>query len=58
MSTGLTAVNLGLIAAGREAGAIAPATPLACIRLAESVAPLAGKTATVVGRGPVGGPGH
>jgi len=48
---GLTAVNLGLIAAGREAGAIAPATPLACIRLAESVAPLAGKTATVVGRG-------
>lgn len=48
---GLTPVNLGLIAAGREAGAIAPATPLACIRLAESVTALAGKRATVIGRG-------
>lgn len=48
---GLTPVNLGLIAAGREAGAIAPATPLACIRLAESATPLAGKRATVIGRG-------
>ncbi len=48
---GLTAVNLGLIAAGRESEAIAPATPLACIALAESVRPLAGCRATVVGRG-------
>lgn len=48
---GLTAVNLGLIALGREREAIAPATPQACIRLAESVGPLAGKRVTVVGRG-------
>ncbi|MEE8270436.1 MAG: bifunctional 5,10-methylenetetrahydrofolate dehydrogenase/5,10-methenyltetrahydrofolate cyclohydrolase, partial [Alphaproteobacteria bacterium] len=48
---GLTPVNLGLIAAGNEAAAIAPATPLACIRLAESAAPLAGRRAVVVGRG-------
>ena len=48
---GLTAANLGLIAAGNEAAAIAPATPLACIRLAESAAPLAGRRAVVVGRG-------
>lgn len=48
---GLTAVNLGLIAAGREAAAIAPATPLACIQLAESAMPLSGKRVVVVGRG-------
>jgi methylenetetrahydrofolate dehydrogenase (NADP+)/methenyltetrahydrofolate cyclohydrolase len=48
---GLTPVNLGLIAAGRESEAIAPATPLACIRLAESVTPLRGKRVAVVGRG-------
>ncbi|NNG06078.1 MAG: bifunctional 5,10-methylenetetrahydrofolate dehydrogenase/5,10-methenyltetrahydrofolate cyclohydrolase [Inquilinus sp.] len=48
---GLTAANLGLIAAGNEAAAIAPATPLACIRLAESAAPLAGRRAVVIGRG-------
>jgi methylenetetrahydrofolate dehydrogenase (NADP+)/methenyltetrahydrofolate cyclohydrolase len=48
---GLTAANLGLIAAGREADAIAPATPLACIRLAEAATPLAGKRVAVVGRG-------
>jgi len=48
---GLTPVNLGLIAAGREADALAPATPLACIALAESVTPIAGKRAVVVGRG-------
>lgn len=48
---GLTPVNLGLVAAGREAEAIAPATPLACIQLAESVAPLRGKRVAVVGRG-------
>ena len=48
---GLTAPNLGRIAAGDESGAIAPATPIACIRLAESAAPLAGRRAVVVGRG-------
>jgi methylenetetrahydrofolate dehydrogenase (NADP+)/methenyltetrahydrofolate cyclohydrolase len=48
---GLTAVNLGLIAMGREDDAICPATPLACIRLAESAGPLAGKRVAVVGRG-------
>ncbi|NBC33096.1 MAG: bifunctional 5,10-methylenetetrahydrofolate dehydrogenase/5,10-methenyltetrahydrofolate cyclohydrolase [Alphaproteobacteria bacterium] len=48
---GLTPVNLGLIALGLESAAIAPATPQACIRLAESVAPLAGSRVCVVGRG-------
>lgn len=48
---GLTPVNLGLIALGREGEAIAPATPQACIRLAESAAPLAGSRVVVVGRG-------
>ena len=48
---GLTAANLGQIAAGDESRAIAPATPIACIRLAESAAPLAGTRAVVVGRG-------
>lgn len=48
---GLTAANLGRIAAGDEGRAIAPATPIACIRLAESAAPLAGSRAVVVGRG-------
>lgn len=48
---GLTPANLGLIAAGREDGAIAPATPRACIALAESATALPGSRATVVGRG-------
>ena len=48
---GLTAANLGQIAAGDESRAIAPATPIACIRLAESAAPLSGTRAVVVGRG-------
>ncbi len=48
---GLTPDNLGLIALGREADAIAPATPLACIRLAETTGPLAGRRVAVVGRG-------
>lgn len=48
---GLTAANLGRIAAGDERRAIAPATPIACIRLAESAAPLAGRRAAMVGRG-------
>lgn len=48
---GLTPANLGLIALGREAEAIAPATPQACIRLAESAVTLAGRRVAVVGRG-------
>ena len=48
---GLTSVNLGLIALGREGDAIAPATPAACIRLAEETGPLSGRRVTVVGRG-------
>lgn len=48
---GLTAGNLGLIALGREAAAIVPATPAACIRLAEDAGPIAGRRVTVVGRG-------
>lgn len=48
---GLTPSNLGLIAAGREEGAIAPATPRACIALAESAMALSGSRATIVGRG-------
>ncbi len=48
---GLTPHNLGLIAAGREADALLPATPLACIRLAESVVTLRGLRAAVIGRG-------
>ncbi len=48
---GLTPYNLGLIAAGREADALLPATPAACIRLAETAADLKGARAVVVGRG-------
>lgn len=48
---GLTAGNLGLIALGRESEAIVPATPAACIRLAEEAGPIAGRRVTVVGRG-------
>ncbi len=48
---GLTPINLGLIALGQEAGALCPATPLACVRLAETVAPLRGRRVAVVGRG-------
>lgn len=48
---GLTPHNLGLIAAGREADALLPATPAACIRLAETAADLKGARAVVVGRG-------
>ncbi|WP_342240675.1 bifunctional 5,10-methylenetetrahydrofolate dehydrogenase/5,10-methenyltetrahydrofolate cyclohydrolase, partial [Inquilinus sp. OTU3971] len=48
---GLTPHNLGLIAAGREADALLPATPAACIQLAETVADLKGARAVVVGRG-------
>lgn len=48
---GLTPTNLGLIALGREAVALCPATPLACVQLAETVAPLRGRRVAVVGRG-------
>ena len=48
---GLTPQNLGLIAAGREADALLPATPAACIALAETAADLKGARAVVVGRG-------
>lgn len=48
---GLTPHNLGLIAAGLERQALLPATPAACIDLAGTVGPLAGRRATVVGRG-------
>ncbi|MEM7443409.1 MAG: bifunctional 5,10-methylenetetrahydrofolate dehydrogenase/5,10-methenyltetrahydrofolate cyclohydrolase [Pseudomonadota bacterium] len=48
---GMTAANLGLIAAGNEDAALAPATPLACIRLAEEATNIAGKRAVVIGRG-------
>jgi len=48
---GLTPVNLGLIALGREAQAICPATPLACLRLAETTGPMAGRRVAVIGRG-------
>lgn len=48
---GLTPHNLGLIAAGQEARALAPATPLACIALAEEVQPLRGSRVALIGRG-------
>lgn len=48
---GLTPQNLGLIAAGHEAAALLPATPAACIRLAETAADLSGARAVVIGRG-------
>ena len=48
---GLTTANLGKIASGDEAGALASATPLACIVLAESVRPLAGARVALIGRG-------
>lgn len=48
---GLTPHNLGLIAAGRETDALLPATPAACIQLAETAADLKGARAVVVGRG-------
>lgn len=48
---GMTSVNMGLIAVGDEDKALAPATPLACIRLAEEATKIAGKRAVVIGRG-------
>lgn len=48
---GLTPTNLGRIAGGNEDGALISATPLACIRLAETVMPVAGKRAAIIGRG-------
>ncbi|MBU6389737.1 bifunctional 5,10-methylenetetrahydrofolate dehydrogenase/5,10-methenyltetrahydrofolate cyclohydrolase [Patescibacteria group bacterium] len=48
---GLTAANCGLVASNHENEAIPAATPQACIMLAESYVPLAGKQVAVVGRG-------
>lgn len=48
---GLTPTNLGHLAAGNEASALLPATPQACIELAEQFGPLGGKQVAVVGRG-------
>jgi methylenetetrahydrofolate dehydrogenase (NADP+)/methenyltetrahydrofolate cyclohydrolase len=48
---GLTPANLGHVAGGNEAQAILPATPQACIELAEQFGPLSGKNVAVVGRG-------
>lgn len=52
---GLTTLNQGLIQQNREAEAICPATPQACIRLAETVGDLEGAHVAVVGRGPTVG---
>ncbi|MDF1792171.1 MAG: bifunctional 5,10-methylenetetrahydrofolate dehydrogenase/5,10-methenyltetrahydrofolate cyclohydrolase [Thalassobaculaceae bacterium] len=52
---GLTTLNQGLIQQSREAEAICPATPQACIRLAETVGALEGAHVAVVGRGPTVG---
>jgi methylenetetrahydrofolate dehydrogenase (NADP+)/methenyltetrahydrofolate cyclohydrolase len=54
---GLTPANLGLLLAAREDEALAPATPLACILLAESVRSLEGERVVVVGRGRTVGKG-
>jgi methylenetetrahydrofolate dehydrogenase (NADP+)/methenyltetrahydrofolate cyclohydrolase len=54
---GLTPANLGLLLAARESEALAPATPLACILLAETVTPLEGQRVVVVGRGRTVGKG-
>jgi methylenetetrahydrofolate dehydrogenase (NADP+)/methenyltetrahydrofolate cyclohydrolase len=54
---GLTPANLGLLLAAREREALAPATPLACILLAETVRPLEGERVVVVGRGRTVGKG-
>jgi methylenetetrahydrofolate dehydrogenase (NADP+)/methenyltetrahydrofolate cyclohydrolase len=48
---GMTAYNRGLIAIGDERLALIPATPQACLELAERKTAIAGKRAAVVGRG-------
>jgi methylenetetrahydrofolate dehydrogenase (NADP+)/methenyltetrahydrofolate cyclohydrolase len=48
---GLTAYNLGLISCGREDQALTSATAQACIMLAETQGPLAGKRVALIGRG-------
>jgi methylenetetrahydrofolate dehydrogenase (NADP+)/methenyltetrahydrofolate cyclohydrolase len=48
---GLTAQNIGLAAANREAGALLSATAQACVELAETQGTLAGKRVGLVGRG-------
>lgn len=48
---GLTARNLGMLFDGREDETIVPATPQACILLAETVGPLSGRQVAVIGKG-------
>lgn len=48
---GLVPHNMGMLASGQEDGAIQPATPQACILLAETQGGLAGKRVAVIGRG-------
>ncbi len=48
---GLTARNIGLAAANREAGALLSATAQACVELAETQGTLSGKRVGLVGRG-------
>jgi methylenetetrahydrofolate dehydrogenase (NADP+)/methenyltetrahydrofolate cyclohydrolase len=49
---GLSAYNLGILSQGNLANiTVAPATPEACILMAESVSPIKGKNVVVVGRG-------
>ncbi|MBB4342991.1 bifunctional 5,10-methylenetetrahydrofolate dehydrogenase/5,10-methenyltetrahydrofolate cyclohydrolase [Rhizobium leguminosarum] len=48
---GLSEANVAKLAAGDEENAILPATPQACIALAESVASVRGRLIAVVGRG-------
>ncbi len=48
---GLTISNLGLISQGREKEAICPATPRACIMLAEQTSTIDGAYVAVIGRG-------
>ena len=48
---GLTPLNMGLLLAGKEHLALLPATPQACIELAETLGSLSGKNVGIVGRG-------
>jgi methylenetetrahydrofolate dehydrogenase (NADP+)/methenyltetrahydrofolate cyclohydrolase len=48
---GLTPQNMGLLLAGKERSALLPATPQACVELAETLGTLSGTTVGIVGRG-------
>ena len=48
---GLTPRNLGLALRGREEEALLAATPQACIMIAESLGPLAGRRVALIGKG-------